>query len=76
MARAKSMELKERIRATEATRVTIIQCRDMLGSLREKLPIVFPDDVDPHGMIKSWLETADRNLAMLVEAVVEREEFL
>lgn len=69
----KPLEVHQRIRDQEAVRVTIIHCLDMLKGIREKLPNMVPDGVDPHSMRKSWLGTAERNLGEILRTIVENE---
>jgi hypothetical protein len=69
----KHLEFRQRVRDQEACRVTVIHCLDMLKTLHEKLSNAIPECVDPHGMKKSWLTTAERNLELLLEAVIESE---
>jgi hypothetical protein len=67
------LEFRQKVRDQEAVRITVIHCLDMMRSLREKLPNAIPEGEDPHGVKKSWLTTAERNLELLLEAVIENE---
>jgi hypothetical protein len=64
---------KRRVQDQEAVRITVIHCLDMLRPLKEKIGNALPKEVDPHGIKKSWLTTAEENLRLLLEAIVENE---